>query len=442
MGEFASANTQKEFRCSHCTGKIVIPIDLPPTTGPCPHCGGIITSPGPGPEAATPGDPDPEPEIAPLPSRIAPTPPQVGPSPPSSVIPATKMELPPKSETAEHNKPKVSKSPALKKAAKPQRSGVISAMLVLLGLGAAAGAVVYFASKELGRNPDPPVVKNVVGDPAVAEANYIRIGWQKEAYKLLRGYMAGTTAAEKVPSVMNGPQLAAKIEDFYGGSKIIDTDTPADAFSIYELSEDDRKRGLFAMIYDQPPQVEMREFFRPLATLEVQYGIDEADLLLSTLARVGNFAMEPLRVYAFFKRGPEGLKLDWEIFAQTKYRTFQNFVELPDLGQSTVFRVLIIEDVPDKGRAVAGTRTYRIADPANKEDSARVNVKIDSELGRALSIINWRGTKDAKPTTRTVTLELKWSGEATAPELEISRFVCWEFLGLGGQETPATASTK
>ncbi len=442
MGEFASANTQKEFRCSHCTGKIVIPIDLPPTTGPCPHCAGIITSPGP--EAETPGDPDPAPQIAPLPSRLAPTPPQVatGPSPPPSIIPATKVELPPKSETSASNQPKAIKSPALKKAAKPQRSGVISAMLVLLGLAAAGGAVVYFASKELGRNVDPPVVKTVAGDPAVAEANFIRIGWQKEAYKLLRNYMTGTTAAAKIPYVLNGPQLAVKMEDFYGGSKIIDTDTPADAFSIYELSEDDRKRGLFAMIYDQPPQVEMREFFRPLATLEVQYGIDEADLLLSTLARVGNFAMEPLRVYAFFKRGPEGLKLDWEIFAQTKYRTYQNFVELPDLGQSALFRVLIVEDVPDKGRAVAGTRTYRIADPANKEDSARVNVKIDSELGRALSIINWRGTKDAKPTTRTVTLELKWSGEATAPELEISRFVCWEFLGLGGQETPATASTK
>ena len=440
MGEFATEKTQKDFRCSHCAGKIVVPIDLPPTTGPCPHCGATITSPGL--EAETPGDPDPAPEIAPLPSRIAPTPPQVGPSPPPSVIPAAKIELPPKSETAEPNKAKVPKSPAAKKADKPQRSGVISAALVLLGLGAAGGAVFYFASKELGRNVNPPVIKSVIGDPGLAEANYIRIGWQKEAYKLLRGYMAGTTPAEKIPYVMNGPQLAEKIEDFYGGSKIIDTDTPADAFSVYELSEDDRRRGLFAMIYDQPPQVEMREFFRPLATLEVQYGVDEADLLLSTLARIGNFAMEPLRVYAFFKRGPEGLKLDWEIFAQTKYRTFQNFVELPDLGESAVFRALIVEDVPDKGRAVAGTRTYRIADPANKEDSARVNVKIDSELGRALSVINWRGTKDARPTTRTVTLELKWTGEPTAPELEISRFVCWEFLGLGGQETPATASTK
>jgi hypothetical protein len=152
--------------------------------------------------------------------------------------------------------------------------------------------------------------------------------------------------------------------------------------------------------------------------------------------------MEPLRVHAFFKRSPEGLKLDWEIFAQTKYRTFQNFVELPGIGQSAVFRVFIVEDVPDKGRAVAGTRSYRLADPANSGDTARVNVKIDSEIGSTLSIINWRGTGENQPITRTATVELRWLGENHAPELVISRFICWEFLGLGGEETPATVSTQ
>jgi len=304
------------------------------------------------------------------------------------------------------------------------------------------GAVVYLASKELGRNVEPPTVRAAAGDPAIQEANYIRSGWQKDAYQLLRGYMAATTTQDKVPFVLNGAALATKIEDFYGGGVITDSDTPAEAFSIYELSEEDRKRGLFMMIYDKPPQFEMREFFRPLASWEVQYGVDETDQLLSTLSRVGNFATEPLRVHAFFKRTPEGLKLDWEIFAQTKYRTLQNFTELPELGQTGVFRVFIVEDVPDKGRAVAGTRTYRLVDPANTTDSARVNVKVDSEPGRALSVINWRGTKENHPITRTATVELRWGGEANTADLEISRFVCWEFLGLGGQPTPASASTQ
>ncbi|MEO5915214.1 MAG: hypothetical protein ABIS50_13345 [Luteolibacter sp.] len=315
-------------------------------------------------------------------------------------------------------------------------------MLVVLALILAGGGVVYFASQELGKNILPPEVKATAGDPAINEANYIRIGWQKDAYKLLKDYMAATTSAEKVPFVLNGEELAPKIEDFYGGGVINDSDTPADGFSVYELTEEDRKRGLFMMIYDLPPQFDMKEFFRPLASLEVQYGVDEADLLLSTLARVGNFAMEPLRVHAFFKRTSAGLKLDWEIFAQTKYRTFQNFVELPEVGQTGVFRVFIVEDVPEKGRAVAGTRTYRIVDPANTTDTARVNVKIDSEIGRVLSLINWRDTKENHPITKTATIELKWTGESDAPELSINKFVCWEFLGLGGQETPATVSTK
>ena len=38
---------QREFRCVHCNGKIVVPKDLPPTAGPCPHCEKEITSPGP-----------------------------------------------------------------------------------------------------------------------------------------------------------------------------------------------------------------------------------------------------------------------------------------------------------------------------------------------------------------------------------------------------------
>lgn len=309
--------------------------------------------------------------------------------------------------------------------------------LFLLGLGG-----VYYTSLEMSQNIDPPTVKAASGDPKVSEANYIRIGWQKEAYQLLRGYMAAASDKEKAPFILNGAELATKLEDFYGGGVINDSDTPADGFSIYELSEEDRKRGLFMMIYDQPPQFEMKEFFRPLASLEVQYGVDEADLLLSTLARVGNFAMEPLRVHAFFKRTAAGLKLDWEIFAQTKYRTLQNFVELPEVGQAGVFRVFIVEDVPDKGRAVAGTRTYRVADPANTGDTARVNVKVDSEMGRALSSINWRGTKENHPITRTATVELKWTGEPTSPELEISRFLCWEFLGLGGSKPSAPAAAK
>lgn len=482
MADVVIQNEQREFRCTYCDGKILIPRTLPPTTAPCPHCTAVITSPAleappaaafelpaapPLPPAnepdpvvveqvsAVPVTPPPDvipavaalTEISQIAERVSAAPPMPEPPPIPPQVVEVQASVPKKSDEkakleplakVKQSKPEKIKSPS---APKTHSSGLIPAMLVLLALILAGGGVWYFASQELGKNP-PPVVQTQLGDPAVSEANYIRIGWQKDAYKLLKDYMAATTSAEKVPYVLNGDRLAAKIEDFYGGGIINDTDTPADGFSVYELTEEDRRRGLFMMIYDLPPQFDMKEFFRPLASLEVQYGVDEADLLLSTLARVGNFALEPMRVHAFFKRTTKGLKLDWEIFAQTKYRTFQNFVELPEVGQTAVFRVFIVEDVPEKGRAVAGTRTYRMVDPANTTDTARVNVKIDSETGRVLSLINWRDTKENHPITKTATVELKWVGEPDVPELSINRFICWEFLGLGGQETPATASTK
>ena len=415
----------------------MIPADLPPTTGPCPHCSGVITSPeidAPvAPVAAIPPPP------AVVVERTPPPPPAEIPPPPASLPSEVVPEIAPPSKPTE---PAPSPKKSIPKANRSQRSSLIPAALVVLALFLLGLGGVYYTSLEMSQTIAPPTVKIASGDPKINEANYIRIGWQKDAYRLLRGYMAATCGKDKAPFILNGSALASQIEDFYGGGVIHDSDTPAEAFSIYELSEEDRKRGLFMMIYDQPPQFEMKEFFRPLASLEVQYGVDEADLLLSTLARVGNFAMEPLRVHAFFKRTADGLKLDWEIFAQTKYRTLQNFVELPEVGQSGVFRVFIVEDVPDKGRTLPGTRTYRVADPANTSDTARVNVKVDSEMGRALSTINWRGTKQNRPITRTATVELKWSGEPTAPELEVGRFVCWEFLGLGGQQKPATAPSK
>ena len=440
MAVSAISNNQREFRCKHCQGKILIPKDLPPTTGPCPHCGEEISSAADDdipvlPVVSSPLSPPPL--VAPVPRESV----ETFPPPTPTVNPEWKptVELPSREVQANLNQQK--KRPASKQT-KPQSSGLISAMLVLLALILLGGGVVWFAAKELGRNIEPPTLKMVAKDPALIEANYIRIGWQKDAYQLLRSYLGAATAEDKLPFILNGSGLATKVENFYRDGGISDADTPADAFSIFELSEDDRKRGLFMMIYDQPPQFDMKEFFRPLASLEVQYGLDEADLLLSTLARAGNFAMEPLRVQAFFKRTPGGLKLDWEIYAQTKYRTLRNFVEQPEVGQTGVFRVLVVEDVPEKGRAVAGTRTYRVVDPANTGDSARLNVKVDSDAGRALSSLNWRGVKEGRPLTRTATVELKWSGSATASELEISRFVCWEFLGLGGEETPAKVTTQ
>ena len=405
MEKPTTRSDRREFSCSLCNGRIVIPWDLPPTTAPCPLCGGMITSP----PAVEP--PHSAPPAAPHVSRLQ--------APASPAKPRTNKD------------------------ANTGKKDWLAPAIFLLILALGAGGAVFIATRE-----SRPVQTTTLADPAahkdddIREANYIRIGWQKEAAEVLRGFLAARNWNDKLPFILNSPALAGRVRDFYGDAMIDDSDTPLAGFSIYELSEEDRKRGLFMMTYDQPPQFDMREFFRPLATLEVQHGIEEADLMFSTFARVSNFDMDPLRVYAFFKRTPDGLKLDWEIFAQTKYRTLRNFIELPAPGHAGVFRVFMVEDVPDRSRDEVGYRIYRVVDPAHKSDSARVSVRVDSDIGRTLSVINWRGSESKEPIMRTATVELTWTGGDAAPELAIRRFICWEFLGLGGEENSGTTKTE
>jgi hypothetical protein len=455
-------NLQREFHCSHCNGRIVIPAQLPPTTGPCPICGGIITSPPPfavHPEArATP--PVTSPVTSAPTTPMAPTGPSVLPShqtpeaipaPVQSYVRETPVQRESSSGVQSDSGAGQSASARHAEVAarlgdtpKSSRSSVLPAVIVLLVLIAAVAGALMFLSKN-----DPPQTPTAVeGSGAVpatltksSEDEYLRVGWQRDAYRILDGYIVAKTIPEKTAYLLGGADLATRMMELYGSGTIDDTDTPATAFSAYDLSIDDKKRGLFMMIYDQPRQFEMREFFRPLATLEVQYGLEEADILLSSVAQASNFSMEPVKVHAFFKRTEEGLKLDWDIFVQTKFRTLLNFIEAPRPGAKGVFRVFINEDVPENGRILPGVRTYTISDPANLSDAVRINVQVDSEVGRALSPINWRGDENhTNPFSKNATVELEWVGHDD-PQLVISRFICWQFLGLGGDETAETSST-
>jgi hypothetical protein len=398
---------QREFRCDHCKGLIRIPANLPPTTGPCPHCATSITSPGP--------DEDCPVEQEPFASEFA----EENPTP----VKGPKIRHGDEDSTEDEDE-------QTKRSYLAVAIGVFAVALAI-GLGG------ILALREMKKPPVVPKDKAVAESEAVREAQYIRTGWKKDAYQVLDSFMKGRTAREKIPHVLKSDSISGKMEAFYGDQPINDSDTPAEAFSVFNLSEEDRKRGLFMLVFDQPPQFSMRDFFRPLASLEVQYGLSEADLLLTSMARVSNFAIDPMRVHAFFRRTPEGLKLDWEIFAQTKYSMLQKFLEDPQIGKKEIFRVFVMEDVHDQRFSIVTSRTYRIADPANTDHTARIVVPVDSDVGRELSVINWVGVEGKQPQTRTATLELEWHGNENQPNLAISRFLCWEFVGLGGGEDSA-----
>jgi hypothetical protein len=398
--------SQRVFLCTHCSGKIMIPKDLPPTSGPCPYCAKEITSP-----------PLEAPPLATEPVRL------------ETRARSAASGRPAAAPSVRNRVPVADRLPRL-----DARRLVPVGALALVLLAAAAAAIF-----SMTRTPPAATleVRAPGHDAGQAREQFLQSGWEIEARAVLEGFLAARTAAEKLPYILNGPQLAEVLEEFYGGTRIDDSDTPAEAFAVGELPMENRQRGIFLLDYERPAQLDFREIFRPFVSAEVQLGLEAPGLLVAHTGEAGNFMSEPLRVRAFFKSTPHGLKLDWETFIQTKYRTFLEFVELPGVGERGVFRVFIVEDAPEPGRDPTGFRTYRVADPANTTDSARIRVKVDSDVGKVLSVINWRGIEGATPKAPTATLELAWSGGASVPfELVIQRFICWEFLGLGGHESP------
>lgn len=317
----------------------------------------------------------------------------------------------------------------------PRKSGWVAPLSVAVGLLLLAGVAALLAYKVLWLGPDSPPI-NTAALSEQREQAYLEGGWESEAREVLRRFLEARSINGKAAYSIRGSELLPEMEAFYASRVIDDSDTPAHAFSVYPLSLEDRTRGIFMLTYERPPMLDMSELFAPIAPMEVEYQLEAPSLLLSTAADSSNFLAEPLKVYAIFKRGPEGLRVDWETFVQTKYRTLRRFLDVPEPGKSGVFRVTIQETVPGNRRVPAGHRTYLVADPAHhREDLARIDVAVDSEIGRALSLLNWRSTGNARVDPRTATLELAWTRE-DVPKLETSRFICWEFLGVGGEALP------
>lgn len=447
---------QREFRCVHCTGKILIPKDLPPTTGPCPHCGKQITSPGPdlqnpfeGPlaEGGAPPPVPPPPMKPPLQTvgyggtvvergggPAVPLPPEaalpkMGPSGPVRLKAASAVPAPPVGGMDGDGLPdEIGAQGVVEVPGRKRGLGVVFVILLLL-VTVGAGGYFFVLPKFVTPAPVPMVVQPSAAKPSVMSEEQ----WERKAREVLEQFVRAETVAGKAASSIRGSDLLPVMSAFHEGRRVAETDTPAEAFAVYPLSEEDRMRGIFMMVFDQPAAEDVTEFFMPVVPLRVAYGLEEPGLLLSTWVARDDFSVEPLKVQALFKQTAAGLKVDWATFVQTKYRTLRDFLEIADPGRSEVFRVILTETVPDRSLAPAGHRTYLVADPAHGEtDKVKVNVPTDSVIGRTLAVLNWRGTTDSRPTSRTATIELRWS-EDEVPRLEVGRFICWEFLGVGGE---------
>ena len=369
MSEFSQLSQQRAFHCPQCKGRIVIPSDLPATTGPCPHCQATITSPDPIVQAT---------EIQENLKPVLETRPAPAPIP----VSAEKHDetANPVVETKSHKSTKRTNPATL----------ILVFILILISLGGAS----YFVIDFLKPKSEPK--KN-----STAKA-HVRVA----ANPTLIKYLAASTLDEKLNFVYNADELRPKLEAFYKEGMFNEADTPAGSFSLVKLPEMDSQKGFILLTYDQPaaaaPHGQTPSKPKPENNLTAQH----------------------TKILAFLKETDSGVKLDWEVFSQTRYRTYNQFIKNPVIGKSEVFRVIVGQAPVDKSAAEQPNISYKFSDPAHLGDTVVISPDKKSQAGQALARLNVESAKQPGKVNRTATVELTWTGDPSAPQLEIKRFIC------------------
>ena len=313
----------------------------------------------------------------------------------------------------------------------------LSAVVVIVGV---LVALVVMNRKDPLLDSPTALVPGGAGLPAVEEGEedererFLKDGWKSATTRTLAGFLSAQTLDEKAGFVIGGERKLAEMDEFYGAvGQLDEPGIPVESFSHFDLDIVDRRRGLFLMRFERPPQLKMTEFFRPVVPLEVQHELQKPGPLLSAFASRERFAMEPLRIMAFFKEGENGLLLDWDVYTQTKYRTFKHFIREPLPGREGVFRVMVRESAPTNGAEEEnnGARLFRLSDPAFYRDQVTLAVRSDELPGKILSELAWVDLADRRVENRYATVRLSWT-EGAESELHLKEVICWEFLGLGG----------
>lgn len=414
---------KRSFPCIHCRKAIHIPVALPATKAPCPHCGVEVTSPS-------------------IPEHYL----EQAAQAPTTATKVTQRVTTTQEPAAERAPFPRSEEIQAKRLSKLRRMPLIALTVAAVAFVPAILVALFYPDR-LGSSVVEIPSKSERTAAAVRKAKaYRERGWQADAIRVLTNFQNAKTIAERAQFTLRGEAVIPAMEKLYQEYPLDANDTPVAGFTPVSLPEVDTSRGIFLMNYSRPEQYDMRQFFRPLAPLRVEYGLEPRDFALESESSVTNFVSEPVRVMAYFRQTELGkLRLDWSLYSQTKYRLFRSFLENAQAGVSSVFRVFVQEDVGRGDAALIGSSVYRISDPAFSEDHIKVRIKDESPLGRALSTLRKESNDQQEAPTRGATVELEW-GSGPKPQLRLKNFLCWEFLNLGGEldnwrEIPKVAPT-
>lgn len=246
---------------------------------------------------------------------------------------------------------------------------------------------------------DTPVVE-VEEVVAVDENEFLETGWKIVASETLRGFIAATTLDVRAAFVMDPERVRSRMRALEQQGNMPWKGLSPEDFKHIDLSEADRRKGIFLMLRETPGE-------DPAATAD--------------------------RSYAFFKRTEDGLKLDFEVLLQTTGKIFPNFIERPQPGVTSIFRVFIAEDPAAREAGTSNYAPYFIAGLSNFSSATRIRVTNQSPVGRILGAADFTSEDGARRVMRNATVELRWTDHPENPTIELSKFICWEFLGLGGE---------
>ena len=431
-----SPSSQVSFTCPHCQKPIFIPVGLASTTAPCPHCGIAVRSPDqnigniPPAQAANLGS-------AAMPvAGVAQQQQQQQQQVPVAPVQDAPISL---KNTEERNpvpaaataRPIASKEAQLISEQPPAQKGKLGLIVVaILLLTLAGGAAFWLAAKRDKEDRSP--AGNVTGggsSPSDFGASGLDDSWKKEASQVLNGFLTAATPEEKMKYCISNEGVLDELKTFYPAGTEMDASLAA--FSHTEGNKIDHDRGIFLMRYRRPAQIDIRNYFAPIGNLETIMGQVEPSLIeMAHRVDEENLA-QPIMISAFFKKTGEDLKLDASIFIQSHHRSYKSFIEYPQPGESRVFRVLVMEVLTHQVRDETARRAYQFADFSYQQDYVNLPIAVDSDIGKTLSVLNWRGG-NTRGVRRTATIEMAWT-DTSPSRLELKNILCWEFLGVGGE---------
>lgn len=313
-----------------------------------------------------------------------------------------------------------------------RKKQLLITLAVVVTLSGVVGALAL-----LGRSKRTAARESIAAIPEHVVS--VRSRLEQAARDSLKNFLNAGDPLTKSQWVIGGAGKVQAIQErLADGSAIPSFSEEGDEIVTLPMTDDEARKGLCTFIYR--PVADAPLFANDaILPLEVATGIappnplQEAALVEDSSGRVAKESI------ALFRLQDEQMLLDWDLFIQTLDRSFIAFRD-GSLGKGPLrFRVVLSVDKPvfENGETV-DLKVYHLQDPLHAGDSLRLQVDLlhpDEPLLR-LAFHDKTGELLMPVQPRTATVDLVRDPESGA--ITLSKFVCWEFLGVGGTELVQT----